>query len=438
MTGGSKERSARLLELPPPESGQKLTHYLFRFPAKFHPPVVAKLLSEYSAAGDTVYDPFCGSGTALVEARRMGRNAVGLDVDPLAVEIARVKSSRLRPRQLSETAARVLEEVRASAPVQRDYSELQHQDLGDADYELQISPYRRTIPAIPNLEHWFRRYVVVDLAHILSTLQNASLVLSQRAFLEIVFASTIRNASNADPVPVSGLEVTKWMREREEGGRIVDPFALFERALHKAVLGAAEFYEQTSADTTVYVRRGDVTQARPPRSRIDLVLTSPPYHGAVDYYRRHQLEMFWLGMTESQEDRLALLDHYIGRPHVPKRHRWTTAAIPEAGVRRWFDTIQAVSSQRADEFCHYITAMRLALERVARSLSSGQIALFVVGHSDWRGLEIPTTALFEELGSEWFRVEDVLSYPIRNRYMSYERHNAANISDEHVLVMKRR
>src|SRR3989454_450573 len=87
----------------------KYTHYLFRFPAKFHPPVVRCLIDRYSRPGDIILDPFCGSGTLLLEALLSGRAAFGLDVDPVAVFISRVKCTPLPPLEL-EGAFEVLKE----------------------------------------------------------------------------------------------------------------------------------------------------------------------------------------------------------------------------------------------------------------------------------------------------------------------------------------
>ena len=69
----------------------RLTHYLFRFPAKFHPPVAHSLIRSYTSPGQTVFDPFCGSGTLLLAASVEGRNAIGSDVDPVAVFISEVR-----------------------------------------------------------------------------------------------------------------------------------------------------------------------------------------------------------------------------------------------------------------------------------------------------------------------------------------------------------
>jgi hypothetical protein len=65
------------------------------------------------------------------------------------------------------------------------------------------------------------------------------------------------------------------------------------------------------------------------------------------------------------------------------------------------------------------------------------VALLVVGHSTWNKAEIPTTALFRELAGDSFSLEQVLTYPVKNRYMSYDRRNSASIDREYVLVMRR-
>src|SRR5262249_25448008 len=156
---------------------------------------------------------------------------------------------------------------------------------------------------MPNLEHWFRRYVVIDLARILSVIRRSDITASERQFFEVVFASIIRNSSNADPVPVSGLEVTSHMRQRDADGRLVNPFAYFRRAQQRAVQGVSNFYESSNGKVRSHITVGDAARlSQHGRHKVDAVICSPPYHGAVDYYRRHKLEMFWLGLTTSQQE----------------------------------------------------------------------------------------------------------------------------------------
>nr|MDQ4041145.1 site-specific DNA-methyltransferase [Actinomycetota bacterium] len=87
-----RNRSENLLKYAAPEASRRYTHYLFRYPAKFHPPVAQALLERYTEPGDCVLDCFCGSGTLLVEATVAGRSAVGSDVDPVAAFVSRVKA----------------------------------------------------------------------------------------------------------------------------------------------------------------------------------------------------------------------------------------------------------------------------------------------------------------------------------------------------------
>src|SRR4051794_38788997 len=103
----------RRLEYPKASSGDRLTHYLFRYPAKFHAPVIKQLIRDYTVEGDVLYDPFCGSGTLLVEALVEGRNAVGSDVDPVAVFVSDVKSRPLRERALRRDLAVLQDEMSA-------------------------------------------------------------------------------------------------------------------------------------------------------------------------------------------------------------------------------------------------------------------------------------------------------------------------------------
>ena len=79
-----------------------LTHSLHPYPAKFPPQLPRTVLKKYGSADMTVLDPFCGSGTTLVEARLLGFNAVGVDVNGLSTLLSKVKATPLTNCEIQE------------------------------------------------------------------------------------------------------------------------------------------------------------------------------------------------------------------------------------------------------------------------------------------------------------------------------------------------
>src|SRR5689334_7664437 len=90
--------------------GERATHYLHPYPAKLLPQIPAFFLSNsvLSKPGDTVLDPFCGSGTVLLESILHGRRALGADANPLARLIASVKVSSCLPNAIHRHKAVIL------------------------------------------------------------------------------------------------------------------------------------------------------------------------------------------------------------------------------------------------------------------------------------------------------------------------------------------
>ena len=440
MIGGTAIRRPSLLTFEPGGRASKMTHYLFRYPAKFHPPVVAELLARYTDVGDVVLDPFVGSGTLLVEACLAGRRSFGVDIDPLAILIAKAKTRRYDLGAVETAVEKLLSDV---AQIERSpscYEAFMWRDISRQELEHFVSAEGLKVPKIPNIEHWFRRYVIVDLARISFCIQDLCTDDRTKLFLNSVFASIIRNCSNADPVPVSGLEYTAHMKRRDASGREVNPFALLRQAAGKAVTAVNEWslaIPDGVPEPEAFVGSALNFPDSLPRT-VTAVITSPPYHNAVDYYRRHQLEMFWLGLTATQEDRLAILPGYIGRPRVPLsnplfRDQWSPSPLADS----WERKIRADSPVRANDFRHYVIAMARVFGQLSSWLPSGAPAVFVVGHSQWNGQPIPTDRLFAEVASPNFTLDEVLYYPVKNRYMSYARRNLASIDSERVLVLRR-
>src|SRR5437867_2851187 len=82
----------------------------------------------------------------------------------------------------------------------------------------------------------------------------------------------------------------------------------YDKAVRRALIGIEAYQARANATVMLKAAQADATAlSLRIRKKVDAVITSPPYNIAVNYYRRHQLEMFWLGLTRTQADRLALL-----------------------------------------------------------------------------------------------------------------------------------
>jgi len=411
------------------------THQLFRFPAKTFPPAARAMVRRYSLPGERIADPFAGSGTIAVEAILAGRTVVASDVDPLSVLVTRAKTTPVDPATLSAGLDRIL---CAIAPHRRERADLAALRFQDVDVET----YARDsldldIPQIPNFGHWFQRYAAIDLGRIRTAILSADLGRPARLFFLACFASAIRLSSNADPVPVSGLEVTSYMRARAAKGRVIDVFAIFERRARAAIQGMGEYWQTAKQPVDAQIFQADATTIRSRYPIVDSIITSPPYHGAVDYYRRHTLEMYWLNLTRTHTDRLALKGKYLGRSKVGQRESHTRGRLPAQPVLNLEMAMRTSNRERADAFHHYTVGMKRFFARAARIVRPGGWVVTVVGHSSWNGSELDTSMLLEALAGPTLELREAGSYGAVNRHMSYARHNGASIDREWVLAFKR-
>lgn len=433
---GDRYAVARPLEFK--ASADRLNHNVFRYPAKFHFPIARKLVELFTKAGDTVLDPFCGSGTLLVEAAALGRNSVGIDVDPLAILVARAKTSLTDSEAMARAATKFdkwLEECRKLDEVTWGSFE---KDIDEAALEKTRTEIDAYIPNLPKLDHWFRRRAVQQLAVIRRQIVETTTGDAQQLLL-LCFASIIRNSSNADPVPVSGLEVTSHMLEKERLGRTIDPWRLMRRALAKSLKATVDFNSarRDGATCTVYEADARLIDAEIV-GKVAAVVTSPPYLVAVDYYRRHTLEMYWLGLTERRDDRLDLMTRYIGRDRIGLRNMPEENAGAKATAERWLPRFPGIKPARERAFRHYCDGMTRALARMTEIVTPGGPIVIVAGDVRFCGVPVSMLELMHDLAGNKLTIADHLWYPIANRYMLYKRNNEANIAADRILVFRGR
>ena len=174
------------------------SHLIHPYPAKLlvHIPYFFLANSILTAPGDIVLDPFCGSGTVLLEALLARRSAIGADVNPLARLISTVKTSPPDPAKLVRVTEKLRNRIR--------------KDSG-------VSP-----PDVVNLDYWFYPHVIRKLTGILECI-NETKDLKTQSFLLVCLSSCLRKVSLADPrltVPVrlktGQYPKGHWLREKSD------------------------------------------------------------------------------------------------------------------------------------------------------------------------------------------------------------------------------
>jgi DNA modification methylase len=395
------------------------THGIHRFPAKFIPQVPRFCLERYSKPGDAILDPFMGSGTTLLEALLLGRDAYGIDIHPLAKLIAKVKVTSLPIERLKAAGDRLLADISADANDNSDW-----------------------IPEMPNFDHWFREDVALNLAtikkHIWSLPDD-----DIRDFLKVCFSSIIRRVSNSD---VDSLmpEVTTFKRKLVEQGKVdFNVMSRFENTVRLKTLDFADLAKALVISRKKYKRESEVEiigkDARSIElrdSEVDAAITSPPYASAVHYVTAHKLEMYWLDMMEPESE---LETRIIGtaRAYAEEYNSWEPGGLhPEVDilVRKIY-----LDDQKSGYIVHkYFADMRQSFEEVLRVLKRNGIFCVVAGENVMKGTKISTYHLLDQLAQQvGFERKALFDYDIINRHLDVPRWNNSTIIQDHILVLEK-
>jgi len=240
-----------------PVSG--LTHDFYRYPARFSPIFARTAIQAFTKPNDTVLDPFMGGGTTLVEARSLGRHAIGTDISSLARFITTVKTTTLTERELgkvSRWAPAIASSLSPALQAQR------HVEWLAAGYQKDV-PWR------------LRRMIEQGL----DALQ--SLPIRQRRFARCAILRTSQWALDCRDHFPSASEY----RERflASVSAMVDGMRDFSRRVAEFDSVAAQVFDKPAQ--SIQSIRSD----RLRRRAVDLVLTSPPYAGLHVLYHRWQV-----------------------------------------------------------------------------------------------------------------------------------------------------
>ncbi len=335
--GYSKSQDLKLPRLSR-QSTRYSAHGLHEYRGKFNPQVVRAIGNFLRLKqGDFVLDPFCGSGTVLLEAGHIGWNALGLDRNPLGVMIANAKTAAIHApeRDITSAAASIARALQQGRRQARLVSQTVYQSRREKAKLAHIAN-------IDYVERWFPLPVLVQVSWILDAIERHAKPRLRNVF-NVMLSDILRDVSWQDPGDLR-------IRRRKSPANDYPAIQLFLESVEKktnAILMARKALAIPKAKQLAFM--GDTRDARRvlapqlgrfSRRRFEAAITSPPYATALPYIDTQRLSLCLLGLISSAEIR-DTETAMIGNRELATRHRQTmengietnAGRLPEACVR---------------------------------------------------------------------------------------------------------
>jgi len=423
------------------------THLMHRYPAKILPYIPIYFLSSTIIAepDDYVMDNFSGTGTVLLESivhPYIKRDALGIEINPLARLIAKVKTTPLDEASLSKEIADLVLRIKS---------------IKDCD-----------VPEFSSRDFWFPKHTQVELAKIKSCIEEVKDI-DYRDFFLVCLSQIIRDVSLADPkiAPPVLLKAEHFSKNRKrqlevesliKKKRNAQPVSQFINALNNNFIRikainknqrengehkARVIWDDARAIKKGYLKGGGKIEkrgARPIRNgEIGLVITSPPYINAQKYIRTTRLELLWLDLVK--ENQLKDLDRrLIGTERVtPDEYR----EMPLIGMKSADYIVGKIfkkNKKRATIVSRYFKDMREIMKETYRVLKPRGRFILVIGNNTVCQELVENHKILAEIGTReaGFKLDTLLVDAIRSRGMITKRHETSGmLEDEYVLMFSK-
>lgn len=386
--------SARLEEIEWDFASAKtgyLTHNLHPYPAKFIPQIPNALIQCLSSVGETVADIFCGSGTTLLEALQLKRNAIGIDANPLATLITKAKTTPLLDSEFEEIAKH-----RKGCEGILDKSQSRIDDLFHDGRPFLSSGWR---PKPEVCDFWFEPYVVEELAELRVLIAQVPTEAARRLCMAS-FSAVVVSVSKQD-------SDTRYVR-REKSIKPGDTVRRYLNQLDAAVPAVREMSDLVEDRFSCRVIDANILD--PPETEpFHLVVTSPPYPNAYSYHLYHRTRLFWLGYEPEQFKKIEIGSH---RKYSAKGRNRATPETFRSEFTRVFQWLRG-------------------------GLRDRRHACFVIGDSTIDHKRLDNTSLLAEIGAsigfrEVTRIKRTIA-PTRKAFNP----KIGRIKTEHILILQK-
>lgn len=358
-----------------------VTHGYHRYPAKFIPQVVSRLVEKYTKEGDFIVDPFGGCGTTIVESKVMGRPSIAVDINPVAVLITKAKITPIDPKKIEEAVSTL---------------------------KIKLETYNEKIkvkvPKHERIDYWFKPEEKRRLAFILSEILKVKDTDTQDFFF-CAFSNILKNCSI-------------WMQKSNKPTRDFEkipsePIKMFLRQIKMMLRGNEQLFNLLSKKgylkTSSKVICTDARTIPTKDDSVNLIVTSPPYVTSYEYADLHQLTALWLEHTKDLSD---FRKRFIGTSSHHKKEIVLNSSIAEK-IRK---NLLEKDKKTAEEVSMYFSEMNQVFSEMKRILKKGGKTCIVIGNTSLKSVAILNAEVFaEQLQNLGLKIIDVIKREIPSK-----------------------
>lgn len=383
-----------------PSSILEPLHRFHSYCARFPSEIAETAISKYVKAGESTYDPFCGSGTTLVAALAQGRPAIGSDIDVLAGMLTEVKCNP-KPIEHYDPWRQAF-----ATRLERDFGEISRKWTPPKPFVpgsvLKIGKLALPIPAFPELPYWFPPQLTAALAAIANAAHETDDPHLERVALVSLSASIISKWPNTLSYAMDVDHTRPHRRLRRF--TLSQALVVYLGRLNRTITSLGDLYRvyQDNGQTANHPVRARVVcphDARTFPSDLEpgsqsLVVTSPPYFNAVDYPRAHRLSVCWMNGFSTPD--LVSRKNYVGL-HYATAFDVDNWLKERSIVRRMIPSPIRESESLTRKLCGFYDDLEKVLANTITALRPGGHAVFVIANNVIKGTRIASHRILAEL-----------------------------------------
>lgn len=364
------------------------------FPARMAPGIALQVMSD-TQRPVRVLDPMMGSGTVLAMARSRGHRGIGFDVDPLAVLITKVWTTACCREQIREEANYVLGEAKQI------FRNLSQRDAYPVHVDEETFQF---------ISYWFDGYSRRQL----TALSMAILRLRCEIGRNLLWCAFSRLIISKQAGASLAMDLAHSRPHRTFETAPTKPFRKFLIAVERILANSIDS-KSPRRGPAPSVQMGDARELPLSDGSVDLVLSSPPYLNAIDYFRCSKFSLVWMGYSVGALRKL--------RSDSVGTEAANDFSLDDKEISEIVHALRLrprLDRRREQILARYIGDMRQAIREVGRVLCRNGKVVYVIGESTLRGTYVRTSLIISrlaELAGLTLRERRVRALAANRRYM---------------------